>query len=268
MNSNVFNDIEIIRDLIEQQLNIDETLFQIEIVDNNENINPNNLVKDNLVQGVLKTSILSLGGANDGTEIKNISISLLVPLNVDNTKYNNSVTRTIKNLNGKSFELNDNISILFNSFNIIDNYKLNKPVNGVEYELVTIQLVATTSKYILRGEDEYIKVDGERLNGVFNIAYTNRKTTDGFVKGEKSLIQENLTNGIQIALEVDMFFYKYEDLHLKLLQELEENKTYTITYFNGYFTKIYKMILLSASTSSIVGDVKKGKLSFAIEKVE
>lgn len=260
----IFNDLEVIKTIFENTLNANEEIFQIEIMDNNENLNPKNLVADKLIQGVMKSTTISLTGANDGSEIKNISLQLLVPLDDNSTKNNNEIIRTVKTLNGQIFEINDNIGILFNTVSYFDSYKLSKTINGIEYELITVQATITTSQYYLRGEDEWIKIDGELLQGKLNINKSVQKTLDGSVKGFASLVQGNKTNGIQIILEVDLLFYKNNNLHKKILSQAEENKFYNIEYYDGYSTKTYTMIIQGISTSSIVGDTKKGKISFAI----
>lgn len=260
----IFNDLEIIKSIFENTLNANEEIFQIELMDNNENLNPKNLVADKLIQGVMKSTTISLTSANDGSEIKNVTLQILVPLDDKSTKNNNEIIRTVKTLNGQIFEINDNIGILFNTVSYFDSYKLSRTINGIEYELITVQATITTSQYYLRGEDEYIKVDGMLFQGKLNITKSVQKTLDGAVKGYSSLVQSNKTNGIQIVLEIDFLFYKNNELHRKLLEEAEENKLYNIEYFNGYSSKQYNMIVQGINTSSIVGDTKKGKITFAI----
>lgn len=264
----LFNDLEVIKNIIESTLNENEEIFQLEIMDNNENLNPKNLVADKLIQGVLKFNTISMTGANDGSEIKNVSVQLLLPLDDNSTKNNNEIIRAVKSLNGVMFEINNDIGILFNSINLLDNYKLSKPINGIEYELITLTATITTSQHYLRGEDEWIKVNGNLLKGKININKTVQKTLDGSVKGYASLVQGNKTNGIQIVLDVDLLFYKNDALHRQLLEECEENNIYEVEYFNGYFTKKYDMIVANITTSSIVGDTKKGKITFAIGDIE
>lgn len=259
-----YKDEDAITAIINAYLNANENLFTIAFKNNKEKFNKENLTFKDTVQGVLQIKAVSLSASNDGTELKDFSISMLVPLNDNNDKYNEAINTLIKNVNNQQFEVGDSINVTFIDMQIIDANKLAKPLNGVEYELVIVNGRAITSKQYLQATDQYINIDNNKLEGVINISYTSLKTSDSKVYGLDSLIQKNEINGIQIAIDIDLQIYKNDELHRKLLQEAESKKIYTVEYFNGLFSKSYNMMLLQATITGITGDTVKGRLSFVV----
>ncbi len=259
-----YKDEDAITAIINAYLNVNENLFTIAFKNNKEQFNKENLTFKDTVQGVLQIKAVSLSASNDGTELKDFSISMLVPLNDNNDKYNEAINTLIKNVNNQQFEVGDSINVTFIDMQIIDANKLAKPLNGVEYELVIVNGRAVTSKQYLQAIDQYINIDNTKLEGAINISYTSLKTSDSKVYGLDSLIQKNEINGIQIAIDIDLQIYKNDELHRKLLQEAESKKIYTVEYFNGLFSKSYNMMLLQATITGITGDTVKGRLSFVV----
>lgn len=259
-----FEDSEAIVNIVNAYLNAEEEIFNVAFINNKEQFNKDNLIYKEQVQGVLQLKTTSLSTSNDGTEIKELSITLMIPLNAKNNYFNNCVNTLIKNVNNQQFDISDTVGITFQNMQVVDANKLAKPINGVEYEIVIVTGTIITSKYYLQATTQYVLIDDVKLDGAITINYTTLKTTDPDVFGLKDPIQRNTVNGIQIAIEIDMQFYKSDSLHRQLLYEAEDKKEYQITYFNGFFTKTYPMILLQASVTGIVGDSVKGKLSFVI----
>lgn len=259
-----FGDEETIVAIINAYINAEESLFNIVYKNNKEKFNKDNLVFKDLVQGVLQLKSVSLSANNDGTELKEISINVMIPLNKDNKKYNDAITTLIKNVNNQQFEVDDSITITLMDMQIMDANKLSKPINGIEYELVIISGRAVTSKQYIQAVDQYLKIDDKELAGTFNISYTCLKSSDGYVLGLSSPIQKNATNGVQVGIEVDLQFYKNDPLHMELLVNAEKEKVYTVEFFNGLFTKTYSMMLLQAVITGIKGDSIKGKISFVV----
>ena len=254
-----YDDEGMITAIINAYLNANENLFNIVFKFNKEN-----LVFKEYVQGVLQIKAVSLSANNDGTEVKDFSINIMVPLDENNNKYNDAINTLIKNVNNQQFEVDSTANVNFMDMQIVDANKLPKPINGVEYELIIVSGRAITSRQYLQATEQYINIDNTKLNGVIDINYTSLKTTDPDVFGLKSPIQKNTINGIQIAIDVDLQIYKNDDLHLKLYEEAEEKKEYQIEFFNGLFSKTYVMILLQATIVGITGDSVKGRLSFVI----
>lgn len=263
---NPFNDSVAITTIINAYLNADEEVFNIAFKNNREQFNKENLVFNQQVQGVLQLKATSLSANNDGTELKEMSINIMVPLDSRNAFYNECINKLIKNVNNQQFNIDSSIGLTFKNMQIVDANKLAKPINGVEYELIIVTASIVTSKYYLQATEQYILVDGVKLDGVISINYTCLKTTDPDVFGLKNPIQRNTVNGVQIAIEIDLQFYKEDSLHRKLLQEAEDKTEYLITYHNGLFTKDkeYSMILLECHVTGITGDSVKGKISFVI----
>lgn len=259
-----FEDSEAIVNIVNACLNAEEEIFNVAFINNKEQFNKDNLIYKEQVQGVLQLKTTSLSTSNDGTEIKELSITLMIPLNAKNNYFNNCVNTLIKNVNNQQFDISDTVGITFQNMQVVDANKLAKPINGVEYEIVIVTGTIITSKCYLQATTQYVLIDDVKLDGAITINYTTLKTTDPDVFGLKDPIQRNTVNGIQIAIEIDMQFYKSDSLHRQLLYEAEDKKEYQITYFNGFFTKTYPMILLQASVTGIVGDSVKGKLSFVI----
>lgn len=259
-----YDDEGMITAIINAYLNANENLFNIVFKNNNEKFNKENLVFKEYVQGVLQIKAVSLSANNDGTEVKDFSINIMVPLDENNNKYNDAINTLIKNVNNQQFEVDSTANVNFMDMQIVDANKLPKPINGVEYELIIVSGRAITSRQYLQATEQYINIDNTKLNGVIDINYTSLKTTDPDVFGLKSPIQKNTINGIQIAIDVDLQIYKNDDLHLKLYEEAEEKKEYQIEFFNGLFSKTYVMILLQATIVGITGDSVKGRLSFVI----
>ena len=259
-----YDDVNLIMSVINAFLNVDEEAFNIMYKSNNEVFNKENLIFTNQVQGVLQIKALSLSTVNDGTESKEFTISIMVPLNEENKKYNDCISTLIKNINNQQFSVNDSVSLTFKNVSMLDANRLSKPINGVEYELIIVNGSVITSKQFLQATEEYLIIDGAKLGGVIDIVYTCLKTTDPDVFGLKSPIQKNTVNGVQIAIEVDLQIYKEDELHKKILVEAEEKHEYSIKYYNGLFEKEYNMILLQATITGITGDSVKGKFSFVI----
>lgn len=259
-----YKDEDAITAIINAYLNANENLFTIAFKNNKEQFKKENLTFKDTVQGVLQIKAVSLSSSNDGTELKDFSISMLVPLDGNNDKYNEAINTLIKNVNNQQFEVGDSINVTFIDMQIIDANKLAKPLNGVEYELIIVNGKAVTSKQYLQATEQFITIDGTKLEGVINISYTSLKTCDSKVLGLSSLIQKNEINGIQIAIDIDLQIYKNDELHLKILQEAESKKVYTLEYYNGLFSKKYNMMLLQATITGITGDTVKGRLSFVV----
>ena len=230
-----YDDVNLIMSVINAFLNVDEEAFNIMYKSNNEVFNKENLIFTNQVQGVLQIKALSLSTVNDGTESKEFTISIMVPLNDENKKYNDCISTLIKNINNQQFSVNDSVSLTFKNVSMLDANRLSKPINGVEYELIIVNGSVITSKQFLQATEEYLIIDGAKLGGVIDIVYTCLKTTDPDVFGLKSPIQKNTVNGVQIAIEVDLQIYKEDELHKKILVEAEEKHEYSIKYYNGFF---------------------------------
>ena len=259
-----YKDEDAITAIINAYLNANGNLFTIVFKNNKEQFNKENLTFKDTVQGVLQIKAVSLSASNDGTELKDFSISMLVPLNENNDIYNEAINTLVKNVNNQQFEVGDSINVTFIDMQIIDANKLAKPLNGVEYELIIVNGKAVTSKQYLQATEQFVNIDGTKLEGVINVSYTSLKTCDSKVLGLSSLIQKNEINGIQIAIDIDLQIYKDDVLHYKLLQEAESKKVYSLEYYNGLFSKNYNMMLLQATITGITGDTVKGRLSFVV----
>ena len=111
--------------------------------------------------------------------------------------------------------------------------------------------------------DTYIKIDNTILEGVTGINYNNIHSCDSTVKNGDP-VARNYVNAIQITLSVDVDFIRNNELHQKLMEEKNSNKSYAIKYYNGFVEETHNMTIVNITENVLIGGIMQGRISFAI----
>jgi hypothetical protein len=140
-------------------------------------------------------------------------------------------------------------------------------VNGVDYASVYVYINLFSVENALMSNESNININGEKLNGIFHITYSNNHTADSVVKGNISLVQLNNVNAIQQALSVDLVVIKGDDLIIDLMTNVNDNKIYDISYDNGLITRTFKGYVVNLIEDGTFNDTMKLKVVFGVANV-
>lgn len=269
MTSQQMTSLDRVKEILDNQL-MDlntECLFRIEVKDNNNEYDPEDLVSNEEIQGVLIAPNTIYASSNDGTEQLQCELHFVVPLDSRNSSANASLQGLIRKINNKEFTIEGvEETFIITGAQLLTGSKLDGNIGGVDYEELTIVFQVYVSKSFIRSEKESITIDDMLLNGKIAITAMYQKTCDGRVYNDSPL-QKNAVNGIQLAITIDFIMFKEDQLHKAIIQSARSLKTHTVKYFDGYEENVYKnCIITSLETTSINGDVKKAKMAIALSK--
>ncbi len=254
-------------ELIEDTLNNDNNLFDIKFLNNNEAFNPNNLIYDDMIHGVVNlvsttpnTIQLQQGTSttNNRTDVYNINI--IIPLNLqDLVLAENLIDNFLNNFNNQTIELEDT-TFFTTGTSIVTWSKLSNPIDGVYYELITIQFSAVIYENFLFGNERSLTINNEILDCVVDVTLQSHKQFNGLVF--KDGIFKNQNNGLQYALIVDFIYNKNSSLHKKIIADWQLNSSYSITYKIGGLNFSRTCVIGEFTLVDITGDVVKIRISF------
>lgn len=234
------------------------------VYNSDDSINWEDILLDNMIYGVMHVSSGSFDKMN-GISISNqqLSINLIIPSSPEIfSQAMQNVEDTFKSLHNVVLGYENELLRLM--YNYISDATKTR-INGVDYASVFVYLNLFTHENAVMGNSVNIKIDGVDLSGVIKATFTNTHTTDGIVKGFSSPIQTNRLNGIQKTLIIDCVMVDKDACLLKLLNEEDADKTYTISYYNGVKTRTNNMYLIQLTESLITTDTGKIQLIFGIK---
>lgn len=261
-------------ELIENTLNGEEkALFELKFVANYENFNPDNLVYDEQVHGVV--TLLSRtpntiqmvdntsesGITANGTEVYQIQLFAPVEFNND-IEMSSQIDNFLKIWNNQTIDLEDT-TFFTTQTSIVSWSKYPTHLNGYDYQLVVIQFTAITFTNFLFGNDRIIKINDIDLDCVVDVSLSSQKMFNTLVKnGEK--IAKNQDNGTQWNLIIDLIYNKNSDIHKTLIADWQLLGTYNLKYSIGDLSFIRSNCKMqSYILQDITGDVIKLRLTFA-----
>lgn len=236
------------------------------VYNNDETINWEDILIENMINGVMHVN----GGGFD--KINGYSVSsqqLVVQFMIPTIPEIFSVAiqqieDTFKWFHNQMFEFNNEIiRVLFNYISDANRVL----VNGDDYASVYVYINLFSVENALMSNESNININGKKLNGIFHVTYSNNHTADSVVKGNVSLVQLNNVNAIQQALSVDLVVIKGDNLIIDLMNNVNDNKIYDISYDNGLITRTFKGYVVNLIEDGTFNDTMKLKVVFGVANV-
>ena len=209
------------------------------VYNNDETIEWENILIDNMISGVMHVNSGGFDKINGySVSTQQLAIQFMIPTIPEIFSIAiQQIEDTFKWFHNQMFEFNNEmIKVLFNYISDANRVL----VNGVDYASVYVYINLFSVENALMSNESNININGEKLNGIFHITYSNNHTADSVVKGNISLVQLNNVNAIQQALSVDLVVFKGDDLIIDLMNNVNDNKIYDISYDNGLITRTFK----------------------------
>lgn len=233
------------------------------VYNNDEAIEWDKILIDDMINGVMHVN----GGGYDkingyAVSTQQLAIQFMIPTApAIFSEAIQQIEDIFKWFHGQLFEFgNEIIKVLFNYISDANRVL----VNGTDYASVYVYLNLFNVESAVMSNETNININGQKLNGVFHVTYSNNHTADSIVKGNVSLIQVNNVNAIQQALSVDLVVLKEDDLLLDLMLNDGTNKIYNISYDNGLITRTFKGYIVSLIEDGTFNDTLKLKVAFGV----
>lgn len=239
------------------------------VFNNDESIEWENILLDNMINGVMHVNSGGYDKVNGyAVSTQQVSLQFMIPTNPEIFSVAiQQIEDTFKALHNQLFEFNNEmIKVLFNYMSDANRVL----VNGIDYATIYIYLNLFSVESALMASETTVKINGQELNGVFQVNYSNNHTADSVVKGNVDLIQRNNVNAIQQSLSIDLVVLKGDELIAKLMSEANDNIIYNIDYFNGMFyndlpiTRTFKGYIVNLIENGVFNDTLKLKLVFGV----
>lgn len=236
------------------------------VYNNDESIEWENILIDNMISGVMHVNSGGFDKINGySVSTQQLAIQFMIPTNPEIFSIAiQQIEDTFKWFHNQMFEFNNEmIKVLFNYISDANRVL----VNGVDYASVYVYINLFSVENALMSNESNININGEKLNGIFHITYSNNHTADSVVKGNVSLVQLNNVNAIQQALSVDLVVIKGDDLIIDLMNNVNDNKIYDISYDNGLITRTFKCYVVNLIEDGTFNDTMKLKVVFGVANV-
>lgn len=236
------------------------------VYNNDESIKWENILIDNMISGVMHVNSGGFDKKNGySVSTQQLAIQFMIPTNPEIFSIAiQQIEDTFKWFHNQMFEFNNEmIKVLFNYISDANRVL----VNGVDYASVYVYINLFSVENALMSNESNININGEKLNGIFHITYSNNHTADSVVKGNVSLVQLNNVNAIQQALSVDLVVIKGDDLIIDLMNNVNDNKIYDISYDNGLITRTFKGYVVNLIEDGTFNDTMKLKVVFGVANV-
>lgn len=256
------NKYEYLANIFQEQLGENFNL----VFNNDESIEWENIIIEDMTNGVMHVT----GGGYDQVDgysvsTQQLSIQFMIPTKVEIfSSAIQQIEDTFKGFHAHTLEFNGEIiKVLFNYMSDANKVL----VNGTDYASIYIYLNLFNVKNALMSNETSVMIDNQTLKGVFHTTYSNSHTADGMVKGNESLVQVNSVNSIQQALSVDLVVIKGDNLIIDLMQNVNTNKIYSISYDNGLITRTFNGYVVSLSEDGTFNDTLKVKVVIGVANV-
>ena len=253
------NKYEYLADIFQEKLG--ET-FNL-VYNNDEGIEWDKILINDMINGVMHVNSGGYDKVNGyAVSTQQVGIQFMIPTPPEIFSVAiQQVEDTFKWFHGQMFEFdNEIIKVLFNYISDANRVL----VNGMDYATVYIYLNLFSVESALMSNESNININGQKLNGIFHITYSNNHTADSIVKGNVSLIQLNNVNAIQQALSVDLVVLKGDGVILELMSNINNNILYDISYDNGIVTRTFKGYVVSFTEDGTFNDTLKLKVVFGV----
>lgn len=236
------------------------------VYNNDETIEWQDILIDNMISGVMHVNSGGFDKINGySVSTQQLMIQFMIPTNPEIFSIAiQQIEDTFKWFHNQMFEFNNEmIKVLFNYISDANRVL----VNGVDYASVYVYINLFSVENALMSNESNININGEKLNGIFHVTYSNNHTADSVVKGNVSLVQLNNVNAIQQALSVDLVVIKGDDLIIDLMNNVNDNKIYDISYDNGLITRTFKGYVVNLIEDGTFNDTMKLKVVFGVANV-
>ena len=236
------------------------------VYNNDESIEWETILLNNMINGVMHVNSGGFDKINGySVSTQQLMIQFMIPTNPEIFCIAiQQIEDTFKWFHNQMFEFNNEmIKVLFNYISDANRVL----VYGVDYASVYVYINLFSVENALMSNESNININGEKLNGIFHITYSNNHTADSVVKGNVSLVQLNNVNAIQQALSVDLVVIKGDDLIIDLMNNVNDNKIYDISYDNGLITRTFKGYVVNLIEDGTFNDTMKLKVVFGVANV-
>lgn len=219
------------------------------------------MILEDMIHGVmLVNGGNTIKAAGSLVDTKQLAITYAIPTDLNIfSRATQTIDDYFNDLIGNIYEFKGNL-IALTSYYRSDSIKTT--VNGRDYAIVTTYCTVIFYDNAVLSYESNVKVDGEQLYGILNVVYSNQHSVDGGVFGLKDPEQKNFLNGIVVSLTIDIILRRDDNLHLKLMSEIDEDVTYKVEYFNGFITRTYDMVTLKLDELCQTGDMIKAQIVF------
>lgn len=231
----------------------------------NEQVTWEDVITDGneMIRGVLALNRLDsnkLGGILVDT--CTVPCSVLIPIDMYNEAIQNLEAK-LHDIHGTGYEWGSEIcEIQFTGRT--ESEKI--VVNGVDYATTTLEITMVCYTKAVSGTEAYVKLNGTKLYGVFNIVYANTHNKEGVVLGFESPVQADRLSGIQKALTIDFVVCKDDELQLDLMRNEDTGKLYNVQYWNGVYLRNLKTSVTTFTEYVPIGNAIKGQVVLGIKE--
>ena len=236
------------------------------VYNNDESIEWETILLNNMINGVMHVNSGGFDKINGySVSTQQLAIQFMIPTNPEIFSIAiQQIEDTFKWFHNQMFEFNNEIiRVLFNYISDANRVL----VNGDDYASVYVYINLFSVENALMSNESNININGKKLNGIFHVTYSNNHTADSVVKGNVSLVQLNNVNAIQQALSVDLVVIKGDDLIIDLMNNVNDNKIYDISYDNGLITRTFKGYVVNLIEDGTFNDTMKLKVVFGVANV-
>lgn len=255
-----------ITELINSSLNDDNQKFNVSFLDNTEAYNEDNLIYDEMVQGVTRltsTSLNPLGDVGSENRVDVMQLEMLIPLGQEDTTYfRNKIINTMSNKINSTMHQFDNIEVLITDVQCIQDSKLNGHINGVEYEDIVFQFTLIVSVDFLYSNEGILKVDNEVIDCKASVILSAEKMATGDIYNNSDYIQRGRFNGLRYSFEVNLTYNKNNKRHSALLANWMCKGNFNIYYKLDTLELNRTCQMISYTCQAITGDTVKLRIIF------
>ncbi len=259
-------DNKALTEMIEQVLNTSEEVVHLEFLNNTDSYNEDNLVVDNIVQGIVRlrsstpNTIQLDNDSNNRTDV--YEISLLIPLSYEKlTIIENQVELFIPRWNNQTLTCED--TIFFTSGTTIEVWeKYSTTINGEEYEIIQLSFTASVYNNFLYGNDRALTINNVDMTCVIDVSLSSQMQFNPQVANDGTKLIKNQDAGLSYNIVIDFVYDTSNTIHQTLITDWQLENSYAIVYKIGALTFSKTCKLQNYSLIDITGDVIKLRLTF------
>lgn len=253
--------------LLEDVINNGIPDFAIKYVDNGVTYDEKNLISKNQVMGVVNLISSQVNSIKTNDEQRSrtdiYTVKFLVPLNSDTHQmpgyYESKIQDFIYNFNNQELIV-DSCNIFISNCQITSMFKTDVPINGNDYENVTLQFQAIVSDIFIYGNSRILKIDDVDVDCVIACVFGVRKQYNSIVNSNG--IVQNQNCGLVYSLTTDFIFNKNNTAHSQVLQDWMLTTTHKVTYKIASLNFERTCDISELTTNDITGDTIKIRVVF------
>jgi len=134
-------------------------------------------------------------------------------------------------------------------------------VNAVDWIFTDLYFETQEFHSLFTSDDRKIKIDNVELKGILRAVYDLNKSVDSYCKGSNTQAT-NKINSIQKQLTIDLVPSDDNTALATIHNEEDLDKTYSITYIDGYKTRTFNALMVHLTEESLTGDIIKNQITF------